>query len=1093
MNQHSFFPIATQRLRAMKLITVFKSMLIAALIFPIAPAIGLAAENSSGTLQANSAQTTQNRTVKGTVVDQNGDPLVGVTITIANSSMGTITDTDGNFSLPSVSSNDVIIASYVGYLTVNQSVGEQSTLLLRMREDSKVLDEVVVVGFGSQKKINLTGSVSQVSMEKLASRPVQNVSQALQGVVPGLNISTNNRGGELNNTMNVNIRGGGTIGAGSTSAPLILIDGMEGNMNAINPNDIESISVLKDAAAASVYGSRAPFGVILITTKKGKAGRTAVNYSNSMRFSDPLLTPKMMDSYKFATFFNDAATNGGQSPIFNQVMLDRILAYQRGELKEGTSPHPSAPHLWDSYNGANANTDWFKELYKRWVFSQEHNVSVSAGSERVTAFFSGNFMDTDGYVRYGDDNYKRYSLNGKLGIKLSDWAELNYGARWIREDYERASYQTALLYHNIARRWPTNPVYDPNGYFLEGNEIIQLKDGGRQLDQKDWLYHQVQLKLEPIKDWNIYMEGNARITDRFEHWSVLPIYAHDVSGTPFLTKFDDSLGPGSSRVNEYAWKENFYTLNLYSDYFKQFNNGHYIKGMVGFNAELLKARDLNGRRDNLITANLPTLNTATDNQRASGGYSHWSTLGFFGRINYNYKERYLLELNGRFDGTSRFIREKRWNLFPSLSVGWNIAQEEFWGSLEEYVSTFKLKGSYGELGNQNTTALYPFYQTMPFSAASSSWIINGERPNTSSAPDLVSSLLTWERVQSWNIGLDFAAFDNRLTGTVEYFLRKTIDMVGPAPELPVILGATVPRVNNADMESAGYDIEVSWRDRVGDVTYGIKGVLSDSKQRVTRYPNTTNAINTWYNGRYSGDIWGYETIGIAKTTEEMNAHLATLPNGGQTALGQNWSAGDIMYRDINGDGKIDGGAGTLGNTGDLAIIGNSTPRYNFGITLDAQWKGLDISLFFQGVGKRDFAVGGPYFWGASGGLWQSAAFVEHLDYFRPEGHVLGANLNSYYPRPLFSGAGKNQQTQTRYLQDASYIRLKNIQLGYSIPKHLLTRVGIQSLRVFVSGENLLTATKLTPIFDPETIDGPWGHGKVYPLSKIISFGLNINL
>ncbi|HAC20884.1 MAG TPA: SusC/RagA family protein, partial [Porphyromonadaceae bacterium] len=465
---------------------------------------------------------------------------------------------------------------------------------------------------------------------------------------------------------------------------------------------------------------------------------------------------------------------------------------------------------------------------------------------------------------------------------------------------------------------------------------------------------------------------------------------------------------------------------------------------------------------------------------------------FFGRINYNYKERYMVELNGRYDGTSRFVGDKRWNFFPSFSAGWNIAREDFWQSYEDVVSTLKLRGSWGELGNQNMSSWYPFYQTMPFGTANGGWLINGEKPNTSSAPGLVSSLLTWERVQSWNVGFDWGAFNNRLTGSFDYFVRKTLDMVGPAPELPVILGTSVPKLNNADMKSYGFELEIGWRDRIGNVSYGVKGVLSDAQQKVTRYPNKTGNISQWFAGRYSGEIWGYETIGIAKSQEEMDAHLASLPNGGQNALGNKWAAGDIMYKDLNGDGKIDGGKGILGETGDRKVIGNSTARFNFGVTLDAQWKGFDISVFFQGVGKRDYAIGGPYFWGANGGMWQSAGFVEHLDFFRPEGHPMGANLDSYYPRPIFDGGGKNQQTQTKYLQNAAYIRMKNLQVGYTFPQQWISKAGLQYLRVFISGDNLLTGTKMTSIFDPETIGGGWGEGKTYPLSKVISFGLNVN-
>lgn len=1092
MNNYSFASIVEQHLRNEGNLRKFKSILVATLLVPTVAMASPETNHETEPFTVSTGITQQSKTIKGTVIDETGEPLIGVSIAVKGTTNGTVTDMDGNFTLPRVSGKDVITLTYVGYHPINQTIGNQTVFKFTMKEDTKTLDEVVVVGFGSQKKVNVTGAVSQVSAEALEARPVQNVSQALQGVVPGLNFSTNNRGGELNNTLNVNIRGGGTIGDGSNSSPLILIDGVEGSMNALNPQDIESISVLKDAASAAVYGSRAPFGVILITTKSGKSGRTTVNYNNSLRFSDPISMPRMMDSYSFAQYFNQAATNSGQNPVFNDEMLDRIIQYQKGELLAGATLNENN-NQWNQYGGANANTDWFQLHYKDWVFSQEHNVSVNGGNEKVTYLVSGNIMDSNGLLKFSNDNFKRYSLNSKLNVNISDQVKMTYGSRWIREEYDRASYQTPLFYHNIARRWPTNPLYDPNGYYMEHSEAIQLSEGGRDKSEKDWMYQQLQLTWEPIKNWKIVGEGNIRTITEYNHWEVLPVYAHDGDGKAFPMKWNDDYStPGMSRVSEGSSKTNFYTTNLYTDYFKEFGDGHFLKAMVGFNAELEKGRSLSARRDGLISSSVPTVNTGTSNDRASGGYSHWSTAGFFGRINYNYKERYMVELNGRYDGTSRFIGDKRWNFFPSFSLGWNIAREEFWQPYEEYVNTFKLRGSWGELGNQNTKALYPFFQTMPFGTANGSWLINGKQPNTSYAPGLVSSLLTWERVRSWNIGLDWGAFNNRLTGSFDYFVRKTLDMIGPAPELPEILGTSVPKLNNADMESYGFEVEVSWRDRIGNVSYGVKGVLSDAQQKVTRYPNKTGNNGQWYAGRLNGEIWGYETIGIAKTQEEMDAHLATLPNGGQNGLGNKWSAGDIMYKDLNGDGKIDGGAGTLSEPGDRRIIGNTTPRYSFGLTLDAQWKGFDISVFLQGVGKRDYALGGPYFWGVNGGQWQSAGFKEHWDFYRPDGDPLGANLDSYYPRPLFDGSGKNQQTQTKYLQNAAYIRLKNLQLGYTVPQQWISKAGIQYLRIFVSGDNLLTGTKLTKIFDPEVLGGDWGEGKAYPLSRVISFGLNVN-
>lgn len=1035
----------------------------------------------------------QTITVRGNVTDDTGLEVIGATIIVeGDATTGTITDYDGNYVLNNVPANANLVFSYVGMKTQTVAVNGRTTINVVMAADSELLEEVVVVGYGVQKKVNVTGAVSSIDSKALESRPVQNVSQALQGVIPGLNLSQTNAGGTLNSQMSINIRGAGTIGAGSSSSPLILIDGVEGNLNAINPMDIENISVLKDAASASIYGSRGAFGVILVTTKSGKAGRTSVSYMGNVRFTDAVQVPKMMDSYQFAQYFNEAAKNSGQGAVFSGATMELIKQYQawqRGEGPEipGTTLDPGN-NRWRMYMGANANTDWFAEMYKNWVPSYEHNINIGGGNEKLTYMISGNFLDQNGLIRHGKDRFNRYTLNGKINATLSDWVKLNYNNKWIREEYSRPSYMTGLFFHNIARRWPTNPVYDPNGYYMEGNEILQMEDGGIDRSQKDYLYQQVQLVINPIENWNIYLEGNYNTIFNRNHWDVLPIYGHDGDGNPFAAPWQGG-DEGQSRVYEGASKDNFYTGNFYTNYQLDLGEGHSFLFLTGMNMELMKTNNVGGTKRDLITPSVPTINTATnDRPSLSGGYDHWSSMGFFGRVNYNYKERYLFEANVRRDGTSRFIGDKTWGTFPSFSFGWNIAREDFFEPYINIFSTLKLRASWGQLGNMNTNAWYPFYQSMPFSVGGGGWLVNNTKPNISSVPGIVSSLMTWERIESWNLGLDWNALNGRLTGTVDYFKRMTKDMIGPAPELSSLLGTDPPRINNSDMESWGWELELGWRDRISDFSYGAKLVLSDDRQRVTRYPNENYNLSNWYNGRMNGDIWGYTTVGIAKTQAEMDAHLAKV---NQSRMGDSWAAGDIMYADLNGDGIINNGANTLDDHGDISIIGNTTPRYKFGITLDAAWKGIDFRMFLQGVGKRDYVLGGPYFWGASGGMWQSAGFVEHWDFFRSEDNPLGANLDGYYPRPLFT-SGKNQATQTRYLQNAAYMRLKNIQLGYTLPAAWTKKALMQSVRLYVSGDNLLTLSDITGVFDPELLGGDWGPGKLYPLSKTISFGVNIN-
>lgn len=1044
--------------------------------------------------KAESLQTAQQATFKvtGKVVDETGEGVIGASVLEKGSANGAVTDMDGNFELTVAAKEVTLEISYIGYSNIVIKAKVGTPVNITLKEDTEVLDEVVVVGYGTQKKVNLTGSVSQVNEKAFESRPVQNVSQALQGLVPGMTFGVDAKGGQLNNTASVSIRGAGTIGKGSTASPLILIDGVEGNMNLLNPQDIESISVLKDASSSSIYGSRAPFGVILITTKQGKTGKPVVNYNTNIRLNSPLTDYKMMDSYRFMHYYNDARTNGGQAAYFSDEQISNVLGYQRGELGPIIPVTTSNTY---THNWANANTDWYDVFFKDHAMSQEHSMSVSGGTDRFSYYLSGNFMDQEGLLNYADESYYRYSLNGKINAKINKNISLSYNTKWFRTNYEAPSYLNQLFFHQIMRKWPNSFLTDPQGYWADNSEIIPLQEGGRTRENVDQNFQQLQLDITPLPGWNIHLQGNMRTTTNFTHTDYQAIYAHDTNGDPYAIAITSATQAGQSRVIEKATKNDFYTVNLFTDYSRQLGD-HYFKVLGGFNAEHLKSSNLSGQRDGIIVPGLPTIDTSDSMDKTSGGYSHWATAGFFGRLNYNYKEKYLLEANGRYDGTSRFVRNKRWNFFPSFSLGWNLAREDFWKPLESVVNQLKVRASWGELGNQNTESLYPFYETLPIKINSGGWLVNGGKTNTADIPGLVSTLLTWERVRSYNLGFDFGAFSNRLTGSFDYFVRKTIDMVGPAPQLPSILGIAVPNVNNADMQSRGFEVEVSWRDRIGSVDYGVKVNLADAQQNILHYPNTTNSFSDWYSGKMSGEIWGYTSLGIAKSQEEMDAHLASLPKGGQNKLGNKWGAGDIMYADINGDGKVDGGQGTLTDPGDQKIIGNSTPRYNFGLILDASYKGFDFSIFFQGVGKRDYApivgTNGAVFWGAVSNIWQSMAMDEHFDYYRSEGHPMGANPNGYYPRPDFT-SNKNHQVQTRYMQDASYIRLKNLQIGYTLPKKWMNKLYVNRCRVYVSGDNLWTGTSLAKMFDPETLAaGDWGSGKTYPLSKVISFGLNVN-
>lgn len=1055
----------------------------------------------------------QEQSIKGHVKDAAGIPIIGASIIQKGTSHGTTTDLDGNFSL-SISPDAVLVVSYIGYKTQEIRIIPGKALIIELKEDTEMLDEVVVVGFGTQKKVNLTGSVGMAEAKELESRPVTSATQALQGLVPGLIISTNT--GEMDKKMNINIRGTGTVGEGSSGAPLVLIDGMEGDLNSVNPQDIESVSVLKDAAASSIYGSRAPFGVILVTTKKGKAGKASINYNNSFRVSSPMNMPKMMDSYTFANYYNSASRNKGGGQLFKDEVMQKMLDFQAGIVKGGIDA--SANGQWgkpdyDPFTNAYANTDWYNEIYKNDVFSQEHNISMNGGGDKVTYYTSFNYLDQNGLLRHGSDGMKRYNATAKLNTTLTDWLKFNYSMRFTRSNNYRPTNFNDDLYDKLGRQtWPNLPIYDPNGYYYNSNAqtpAMQLALGGQRNVSTDRLYHQAVVLVEPIKNWITHVEFNYSTLRQDVNEVSLPSYNHDSKGNIVDTKGTSSLLGNNE-------KEDYLNLNVFSEYTGSFNKVHNIRGMLGFQIEEMKQAFSSVRKYGLLINGLPEfdLTTGADGLGVAkptevvGYHKEWATAGFFGRLNYDYNGKYLAEVNMRYDGTSRFRRGNRWELYPSLSLGWNIARENFWMPFTDIVNTLKFRFSYGELGNQNTNDWYPTYRLMTLGAYNGAWIQNGQQPNTSKIGALVSDILTWETIRSWNIGLDWGAFNNRLTGSFDYYIRYTDNMVGQAPELPYTLGVNPPKTNNCDLKTQGWEFQIAWNDRLNNgLGYGLRFMLSDAKTIIESYPsNNTKSIDSYLAGREIGEIWGFETVGLAKSDEEMKSHLNTV--GGQSSLGSNWTAGDIMYADLDGKSGITEGARTIDDHGDLKVIGNNTPRYHFGVDLSADWKGFDFRCFFQGVMKRDYWQDSNRFWGVVNNQWFSTGLAAHNDYYRAEaiglpGYEIPENIDAYYPRPIFGQGGKNQKTQTRYLQDASYIRLKNLQVGYTLPTAWMQKAGFTKCRVFISGENLWTGTGLSSLFDPETIDGGnttknankaiRNGGNAYPLSRTWSFGVSLTL
>lgn len=1042
------------------------------------------------TSEGDGIEASQPTPVQGIVSDQAGEAIAGVSVTVKGTTRGISTDENGRFSL-NVQEGEILTFSSLGYETQEMVYGGEQSLDIRLATDLTAMDEVVVVAFGTQKKVNLTGSVATVDSKTLESRPVATVGQALQGVVPGLNLNVPSLGGELGQTMGINIRGAGTIGTGSTASPLILIDGIEGNMNNLNPDDIESISILKDASSAAIYGSRAAFGVILITTKSGKAGSMRIDYNNNFRYSGPTNLPNQLDSWRFANYFNEASANQGTSPVFNDETLERIQQYMNGEITTTTVQNGQQ---WNFHQQANDNVNWW-ETHFGWSWSNDHRIAVTGGSDKIQYYTSANYLNQNGNLNYGDDKYKRFNGTAKINAEISDFIDLNINTRFVRWTLDNPLYTDngGLLYHDIARIWPMMPFKDPNGYYMRNGKLIQLTDGGRAVTSNDNLYGLAELIIRPTENWNIHINGGIRTINQHKKSNLNPIFEHNYLGEPLALPFSGSYAAGASFAGTQYSSSNHYSTSIHSDYTLE-HDGHFLKGTLGMNTEEFVAQGLGARRSDLITPIVPEISAATgEDVITNSSLYDWATAGFFARANYVFQDRFLLEGNIRYDGSSRFLQDQRWTVLPSFSLGWNVANEAFFEPLSSTVSVLKPRVSWGKLGNQNTNDLYPFYLIQNVAANAGNWLHGGSRPSIAYVPGMISSYLTWEKMVNTNFGIDIGMFRNRLTLNYDYFIRITDDMVGPPAEVGAALGIALPNTNNAKLSNKGWELNASWQDKIGEFQYDIAFNLSDNRVKVESYPNESMSLSTYYDGMELGNIWGYTTQGIATTQDMMDEWLS---HTDQSRLGNNWEAGDVMYRDLNGDGKVDAGSNTLEDHGDLTIIGNSNPRYRFGLSLGGAWKGLDFRIFLQGVMKRDVWLSDPMFWGITNNMWQAVGFEEHLDYFRAADteSIFGPNTDAYYPRPYMGGkSNKNHMTQTRFLQDASYIRLKNIQLGYTLPTSLSSRMKLNRVRIFCSAENLFSLSNIADMYDPEVIGGPWGAGKSYPLSSTFSFGINLSL
>lgn len=1015
--------------------------------------------------------------IKGSITSDSGEPLIGVTVKVAGG-QGAVTDIDGNFSV-NAAPGTMLTFSYTGFKT--QTAKAQNGMRVVLESDVSNLNEVVVVGYGTQKKANLTGAVASVNGAVLENRPISNIGQGLQGVVPNLNV-TMGRGGAPGASASFNVRGTTSLNGGE---PLVLVDNVQMDPNLVNPDDIESISVLKDAASAAIYGARAAYGVILITTKKGKLNsRPTVQFSASGYWQKPAVEMHNVSSLDYLRMIDIAYQNsGGSGHYFNPLVYSYAEKYANGTYDQ--------PVFYDkTYNASKygycGNTDWWNELYKT-SFSQIYNASISGGSEKTSYYVSLGANNQGGILKATDEKYNKYNANINVTSEVTPWMEVSAkiahtyttemhptgGTTAMNSTpYSGLSPYSGMMKSDLS---PLMPVKHPDGHYAgQGNftnpVAIQAQGGNAQFRQNDlWMTGAV--KLTPIKGLVV----NADYTWNF----------YGLSSTQHVRNFYDYTAvPGTE--NYYPWTNpNSVTKANNDDYYSSFNafaeyslalaeNSHNLKFMVGYNQEKKRTQYYYAGRKDLINPDNPAINQATGDMAINGNMGQWAVNGTFARINYDYQGRYLLELNGRYDGSSKFKKGYRYQFFPSVSLAWRVSEEKFFEGMKTWWDNLKLRGSYGSLGNQVVSGNFPYLATYGINSKYGA-LLGGKLPVAITAPGLVSASFTWETVNQIDLGFDASFLRNRLNVSFDWYRRNTKDMLVDGEALPAVLGADVPRMNAADLKTLGWELSLEWNDRLPfGLSYHVKGVLSDYQSTITKFNNPTGLINKYYVGRKLNEIWGYVSNGLFQSDEEAAAHA------NQSYLyGGKWGAGDVRYEDLNGDNKINDGDNTLGKPGDRKVIGNSTPRFAYGITAGCEYKGFDFEMFWQGIGKRDWfpGQGSAAYWGFTN-EWQTP-LTTSLDYWTTE------NRNAFFPKLGWNNGG-NRVASTRYLQSASYCRLKSITLGYTIPKAILDKVGVSRLRVYITGENLFTFTPLIKAFDPETLNN-----LTYPINKKLAVGLNL--
>lgn len=1059
------------------------------------------------------------KSITGRVVDANNEPLIGVTIIVDGTKKGCATDMNGEFTLQADDEKIILNASYIGYIPQKVTIRpHQKDIVIKMQEDAVALNETVVVGYGKQKKVNLTGAIATVDQHELQNRVSPSLANMLQGTVAGLNITTSS--GVPGSAPSINVRGVTSI---NDAEPLVLIDGAVGDLSRINPNDVASISVIKDASAAAVYGARAAFGVLIVTTKSGasKDGKATVRYSGRLGWENPTTstdyeTTGYWSVYTINEFWK--AKNGTLYVDYTDKDMEELLKRVNDKTENPERPWVvedirNGKRQWVYYG----NHDWWHELFRDSHPLQQHNISISGGKDDIKYLVSGAYERREGIVKQYPDTFNKYNLRSKIDFRINKWLTFSNNTSFYSQQYTFSgdgSIENVLAYsarHALA----CFPQKNPDGSWLystpylnykvaNGRHIMLGENSHRNVERTTDLSNTSRLVYAPFKQLSITADFTYRLSQNRNTRRTNEMYFREYPDGELQSY---ATGAGLNQLKEQVYTSNYYSTNAFATYTDTFRNAHHLTATAGMNYEAWQQKNVAGYGQNLISANLDDFNLVGQNADGaiitgvSGGQYEYAMLGIFGRINYDYRGKYLFEVSGRYDGTSRFADGNRWGWFPSGSVGWRISEEDFFTPLRHLIDNLKIRASFGSLGNQNISSYYSYARFISLGDLNYTFGEGTAKPKYASLGAPISADMTWETAQQWDLGIDLSMLRNRLNITADVYVRNTLDMLTEGIELPAVYGASVPDMNTADLRTKGYELTVNWQDQVElcgrPLEYNIGFNLSDYRSIITRYENKNKTFaKSYYEGMEVGEIWGFVTDGLFGSDEEAAAYTQQV-NMDYVSKGLTGGVkgGDLKFVDLDGDHTIGIGSNTVDNPGDRKKLGNSNPSLQYGITAGARWMGFDCSVFFQGTGNHYWYPAGQSmpFWGP-----YSYPYLSYLpDDFMSRTWSEG-NKDAYFPRPMAysSTSGPLSFVNDRYLQNLRYMRFKNLTVGYTIPQTITRKAHIDQVRVYFTGENLCYWSPLkknSKYVDPEAAitRGGVDDNAYYPWQRTFMFGIDI--